>query len=55
MVLNLYCFGQEGVNEGPSNPPPELNKDLLEISPLHEKNFWKPSLPTSWKLKRGET
>lgn len=43
----------EGVNEGPSDPPSELSKDLLEISPLHGKSFWKPSLPTSWKIKRA--
>ncbi|XP_076209793.1 runt-related transcription factor 1 isoform X2 [Aptenodytes patagonicus] len=43
----------EGVNEGPSDPPSELSKDLLEISPLRGKNFWKPSLPTSWKIKRA--
>ncbi|KAM6416358.1 uncharacterized protein J5M81_008270 isoform 2-T3 [Pluvialis apricaria] len=42
----------EGVNEGPSLPPSERSKDL-EISPLHGKNFWKPSLPTSWKIKRA--
>ncbi|KAM6100293.1 uncharacterized protein LJ206_003671 [Theristicus caerulescens] len=44
---------KEGVNEGPSDPPSELSKDLLEIRPLHGKNFWKPSLPTSWKIKRA--
>ncbi|KAM9627353.1 uncharacterized protein ACIBXB_017294 isoform 1-T2 [Morphnus guianensis] len=43
----------EGVNESPSDPPSELSKDLLEINPLHGKNFWKPSLPTSWKIKRA--
>lgn len=55
IVLHLYGFGQEGVNESPSDPPSELSKDLLEINPLHGKNFWKPSLPTSWKIKRGRT
>jgi len=55
IALRVYCFGQGGVNEGPSDPPVEPRKDLPAISPLHEKSFWMPALPTSWKIKRGGT
>lgn len=55
IVLPVYCFGQGGVKEGPSDPPAELRKDLPAISPLQGKSFWMPALPTSWKIKRGGT
>ncbi|GAB0178207.1 hypothetical protein GRJ2_000286000 [Grus japonensis] len=54
---NAKTYGKkletEGVSERPSHPPSELSKGLLEISPLHGKNFWKPLLPASWKIKRA--
>lgn len=62
IILCVFCFDQEGLNGGQSNPPfhqegtAELSEDLLEINPLHGKNFRKsaPQVPKKSK-KRGKT